>query len=65
MKGVVTSELVIHAIITHGPQGAANGVITTEEGKSFAFCGIYRYASASGKKVESMTSFFVDLSSGD
>ncbi len=33
MKDTITTELTIHAIIAHGPEG----VITTGQGDSFAF----------------------------
>ena len=65
MKDVVTSELVIHSIITHGPEGMVNGVITTGQGGAFAFCDVYRFASASGKKIRSMMSYVVDLNKAD
>ena len=32
MKDLVTRELVIHSIITHGCEGVINGVITTQQG---------------------------------
>lgn len=65
MKDVVTSELVILSIITHGSEGAVNGVITTERGGSFAFCDVYRFASPSGKKIKSMMSYVVNLNGGE
>ena len=65
MKDTVTSELVILSIITHGPEGAVNGVINTEQGGSFSFCDVYRFASASGKKIRSMMSYVVDLNGGN
>ena len=32
MKDTFTTELTIHAIIAHGPEGTVNGVITTGQG---------------------------------
>lgn len=61
MKGMVASELVILSIITHGSEGAVNGVITTEQGGSFAFCDVYRFESASSKKIKSMMSYAISL----
>ena len=65
MRDVVTSELVIHSIITHGAEGAVNGVITTEQGSSVAFCDVYRFTSASSRKIRSMKSYVVSLDGGD
>ncbi|MYB77101.1 MAG: nuclear transport factor 2 family protein [Chloroflexi bacterium] len=60
MKDTITSELVIHSIITHGPKGVVNGVITTEQGGAVAFCDVYRFASTSGTKIESMMSYAIE-----
>ena len=65
MKDTATSGLIINSIITHGPEGAVNGVITTEQGGSFSFCDVYRFASASGKKFKSMTSYVIDRNTGE
>ena len=65
MKDVVTRELVILSIISLGTEGAANGVIRTEGGGSFAFCDFYRFTSASGEKIKLMMSYVVELNSGD
>lgn len=64
MQNIVTTELVIHSIITHGAEGAVNGVITTEQGKPVALCDAYRFVSASGKKIQSMMSYAIELNSG-
>ncbi len=65
MKETVTTELRIDSIITHGPDAAVNGVITTEQGGAFAFCDIYRFTSASGKKINTMTSYVISLTGGE
>jgi len=64
MKDFVTSKFVILSIITHGSEGAVNGVIKTEQGKSVAFCDVYRFASVSGTKIKSMMSYAIELHSG-
>lgn len=64
MQDAVASETVIDSIITHGAEGAVNGVITTEQGTKVAFCDIYRFASASGNKIESMKSYAIEFSDG-
>lgn len=65
MKDTVMTELTIHSIITHGPEAAVNGIITTEQGGTFAFCDVYRFTSASGKKINAMTSYVIDLNAGE
>ena len=65
MKDTVTSEFIIHSFITHGPEGAVNGVITTEQGGSFSFCDVYRFASSSSKKIKSMTSYVIASNPGE
>ncbi len=65
MKDTVTTELTIHSIITHGPEAAVNGIITTEQGGTFAFCDVYHFTSASGKKINAMTSYVIDLNDGE
>ena len=65
MNDVVTRELVIYSIITNGREGVVNGVITTEQGGSVAFCDVCQFASTSGQKIKSMASYTIDLSSGE
>ena len=56
----------IHPGITHGHEGAVNGVITTEHGGALAFGDVYRLSSARGTKMTTtpMMSYTVDASGG-
>ncbi len=65
MKSAVAAELVIHSIITHGREGAVNGIITMEQGGSVAFCDVCQFASATGKKIKSMKSYAVEIKTED
>ena len=65
MKDVATRELVIHSIITHGREGAINGVITTEGGRSVAFCDVCQFASAAGTKIKTMKSYTIEIKTED
>lgn len=65
MQNVLASELLIHSIITHGLEGAVNGVITMEQGGSVAFCDVCQFASAAGKKIKTMTSYAVEIKTED
>ncbi len=61
MSHTVTRELVIDSIIVQGLEGAINGVITTEQGGSIAFCDVCQFESAAGNRVKSMKSYAVEL----
>lgn len=65
MKHAVATEFVIHSIITHGCEGAVNGVITMEQGGSVAFCDVCQFASTAGKKIKSMKSYAVEIKMED
>jgi len=65
MKNAVASELVIHSIITHGHEGAVNGVITMEQGESVAFFDVCQFASSASKKIKSMKSYAVEIKTED
>ncbi len=61
MKDVDTRELVVESIIAHRADGAINGFITTEAGRSYAFCDVVQFSSAAGKKIKSIRSCAVDV----
>ncbi|MCY4539511.1 MAG: nuclear transport factor 2 family protein [Chloroflexi bacterium] len=61
MKNAVATALLVHSIITHGREGAVNGVITMERGGSVAYCDVCQFASAAGKKIKSMKSYAVEI----
>ena len=65
MYDTITTELSIHATVTHGPEAAVHGIITTQQGGSFAFCDIYRFASPSANKINAMTSYVIAMNRGD
>ena len=54
--------MTIHAVITHGREGAINGEITMTDGHRYAFCDIYRFNSAKGNQIKAMTSYIIDVS---
>ncbi len=65
MHDTITTELSIHATVTHGPEATVHGVITTQQGGSSAFCDICRVASPSSNKINAMTSYVIALNRGD
>jgi len=56
------AQLVIRNILTHGPTAAANGVITSADGKRYGFSEFYHFAgSARGAKIRRVTSYTIPL----
>ncbi len=61
MKSVKTTELKLDQILSHGKEGAANGVMTMENGKQYAFSDFYVFQSAKGEKVKAITSYCIEV----
>jgi hypothetical protein len=55
------TELILNSVITHGREGAANGTIKTQDGRTFAFCDVYAFKSAKGDKIKSITSYVIEI----
>lgn len=64
MQEIATRELIIHSIITQGREGAVNGVITTDEGQSIAFCDVCQFSAATGGQIQTMTSYTIEINEG-
>lgn len=56
-----TSELIFDQILTHGKEGATNGVIKMKNGKNYAFSDFYKFQSAKGTILKSLTSYVVEI----
>jgi len=62
MQGVRAKEVEITGILTHGNAGAAHGILRFEDGQSFAFCDVYRFAShAKDAKIREITSYVIEV----
>ncbi|WP_318308286.1 nuclear transport factor 2-like protein [Flagellimonas crocea] len=61
MKSEKVSELVIDQILSHGKEGAANGIIKMQDGKKHAFSDFYKFKSAKGVKIKSITSYVIQI----
>ncbi len=61
MKSVKTTELKLDQILSHGKEGAANGVMAMENGKQYAFSDFYVFQSAKGEKVKAITSYCIEV----
>ncbi|WP_047245754.1 nuclear transport factor 2 family protein [Maribacter thermophilus] len=61
MQSVKASNLILNQILSHGKEGAANGVMTMESGKQYAFSDFYLFQSAKGEKLKEITSYCIKL----
>ncbi|MBO6792348.1 MAG: nuclear transport factor 2 family protein [Balneolaceae bacterium] len=61
MKNVQTSELIIHQVLSHGKEGAVNGIMKMLDGRQYAFSDFYRFTGAKGAKIKSITSYVIGV----
>ncbi|MCS3800271.1 hypothetical protein [Niastella sp. OAS944] len=54
-------ELVVDTIITHGPDASVSGQITAADKITYKFCDVYRFKSAAGATINSITTFLIRL----
>ena len=55
------SSLHLHQILSHGKEGAANGIIKMKNGKKYAFADFYIFSSAKGAKIKALTSYIIEI----
>ena len=61
MKSKKVSELILHQILSHGKEGAANGVMKLQNSKKYAFSDFYQFKGAKGTKIKSITSYAIEI----
>lgn len=61
MKEQKTTELILDQILSHGKEGAANGIIKTQNEKKYAFSDFYTFNNTKGKKLKSITSYLIEI----
>lgn len=61
MQGEKASELTLDQILSHGKEGAANGIIKMQNGKKYAFSDFYVFQDAKGTKLKSITSYVIEI----
>lgn len=61
MKGEKATELILDQILSHGKEGAANGIIKMQNGKKYAFSDFYIFNGAKGSKIKSITSYVIGI----
>jgi hypothetical protein len=56
------AELIINTIITHGYNGAADGLLKFKDGKIVAFCDVYQFrASTNNAPIKAITTYAITL----
>lgn len=61
MKAEKASELILEQILSHGKEGAANGIMKMENGNDYAFSDFYIFNNAKGTQVKSITSYVIKI----
>ncbi|WP_229201277.1 hypothetical protein [Arcticibacterium luteifluviistationis] len=61
MKNYVASELILQQILSHGKEGAANGIMKMEDGKKYAFSDFYIFKGAKSTKIKSISSYVIEI----
>lgn len=61
VKSIRTNELVLEQILSHGKEGAVNGIMKMQNGKHYAFSDFYRFHGAKGTKIKSITSYCIEV----
>ncbi len=61
MKTEKTNELILDQILSHGKEGAANGIMKMQNGKKYAFSDFYKFYNTKGAKVKSITSYAIEI----
>ena len=56
MKSEKATELIIDQILSHGKEGATNGIIKMQNGKKYAFSDFYKFKGAKAAKIKSISS---------
>ena len=61
MNSEKATELIIDQILSHGKEGATNGIMKMQNGKKYAFSDFYKFKGAKGAKIKSITSYVIGI----
>jgi ketosteroid isomerase-like protein len=61
MMAAKASSMVLHSVITHGREAAANGEFHYPEGEKVAFCDVYQFTKTTGTTVKRIMSYATSL----
>jgi hypothetical protein len=56
-----TTELILEQILSHGKEGATNGIFKMQNGKKYAFSDFYLFKGATGSTIKSITSYVIEI----
>ncbi|MEB2782946.1 nuclear transport factor 2 family protein [Algoriphagus sp. C2-6-M1] len=56
-----TAELTLLQILSHGKEGATNGLIKIQNGEKYAFSNFYKFIGAKGSLIKSITTYLIKL----
>ena len=55
------SECIIEKVVTHGKEGAVNGIMKMENGKEYAFSDFYEFKNSTSTEVKTITSYVIQI----
>lgn len=61
MKDKKVSEFVIEKIVTHGKEGAVNGIVKMKDGKNYAFSDFYEFKNTKSTDLKTITSYVIKI----
>lgn len=61
MKSEKATELIIDQILSHGKEGASNGIIKMQNGKKYAFSDFYVFKNNKSTDLKSITSYVIEI----
>lgn len=61
MKDYKVKEVVIEKVITHGKEGAVNGMMKMESGDNYAFSDVYEFKNTKSTDIKMITSYLIEI----
>lgn len=61
MKSKKATELMINQILSHGKEGASNGIMKMQNGKQYAFSDFFVFKNTKSTVLKSITSYVIEI----
>ena len=61
MRPEKATELIIEQILSHGKEGASNGIMKMQNGKKYAFADFYVFKNTKSTILKSITSYVIEI----
>lgn len=61
MKKAEVAEITIEKVVTHGKEGAVNGIMKMKNGKQYAFSDFYDFKNTTGTAIKTITSYVIEI----